>query len=603
MAETVRFSDLQDDLNTRGYAGLINLIIIRGTQYTTGSFSAGTKVPSLYPAALGLTNLAVEAVLTPPLGWHRAVILDKSGNHSENFRIYPGYTYTLTSQTDYETIRGKLIARAHADGLFPPAAIVAEPNGGESLPRGTTQTIEWSHAGIGGNVAIDLLKGGALYSNIVASTTNDGSHAWSIPLNHVTATDFRIRVTPSLAPEKSDQSNADFSIYDPVLTVVSPNGGEALPRGAANEIIWTDTGIGGNVAIDLLKGGSLQSSIVASTSNDGSYAWFTPAAQALGSDYKIRITPANDPAKVDASDNNFTINTPIYAINMESDPGWTFTGEWGWGVPSITEAYYTPPVPPTSAHSGTKAIGYDIDGCYAAGMPSTEWATSPTIDCTYRTNVTLAFWRYAGTYTGDQVHLQAKNGTGTWQTVWSSSSQLNIGYWQYVSYNISAIADRKAGVQIRFGLGPTTSTYYFCGLYVDDLAVRGNIAATTNGTPYSWLATHGITNNQESADLLDSDGDGAYNWQEYLAGTDPTNAASVFAVSRIFYTGTSNAITWYGTTNSGVSSDFIVYRTTNIMNSIWLPVGTNSRNATGTNTWWDPNPPSIGPVFYRPALP
>jgi len=48
-----------------------------------------------------------------------------------------------------------------------------------------------------------------------------------------------------------------------------------------------------------------------------------------------------------------------------------------------------------------------------------------------------------------------------------------------------------------------------------------------HGTPLSWLASHGLTNelaNEE--ELLDRDNDGLANWQEYIAGTDPTNSES-----------------------------------------------------------------------------
>lgn len=56
---------------------------------------------------------------------------------------------------------------------------------------------------------------------------------------------------------------------------------------------------------------------------------------------------------------------------------------------------------------------------------------------------------------------------------------------------------------------------------------------TNNGTPYSWLAKSGlVTNNDyEAADLLDSDNDGKSNHDEYIAGTDPADAKSLFTVT------------------------------------------------------------------------
>ena len=48
-----------------------------------------------------------------------------------------------------------------------------------------------------------------------------------------------------------------------------------------------------------------------------------------------------------------------------------------------------------------------------------------------------------------------------------------------------------------------------------------------NGVPDWWLAQYGWTNNFDAAALADADGDGQATWQEYLAGTDPTDPMSV----------------------------------------------------------------------------
>ena len=123
---------------------------------------------------------------------------------------------------------------------------------------------------------------------------------------------------------------------------------------------------------------------------------------------------------------------------------------------------------------------------------------------------------------------------------------------------------------------------------------------TSYGTPYSWLGSY-FTNNYDVAETNDVDNDGLLTWEEYVTGTDPTNQASVFAVLNQGYLNASNYIVWYGTTNSGVTNAFGMYRGTNLIINTWnLITKSIARNPTGTNTWWDTNAPASVPVFYRP---
>jgi hypothetical protein len=121
--------------------------------------------------------------------------------------------------------------------------------------------------------------------------------------------------------------------------------------------------------------------------------------------------------------------------------------------------------------------------------------------------------------------------------------------------------------------------------------------------PYSWLTDHGITNAPETAQWLDSDGDGSTNWEEYVAGTIPTSSNSVFKVLSTTRAGGKNRVTWYATTNSGVTAGFGMYLSTNLQSwTLIVPGGTLPRAANGTNAWTDPEERS-GPANYRPMIP
>ncbi len=60
-------------------------------------------------------------------------------------------------------------------------------------------------------------------------------------------------------------------------------------------------------------------------------------------------------------------------------------------------------------------------------------------------------------------------------------------------------------------------------------------ATTSHGTSYSWLDLYGLVSggNYEAADLADADGDGHAAWQEYKAGTVPTNRFSVLQMQAV----------------------------------------------------------------------
>jgi len=129
--------------------------------------------------------------------------------------------------------------------------------------------------------------------------------------------------------------------------------------------------------------------------------------------------------------------------------------------------------------------------------------------------------------------------------------------------------------------------------------VEGGASNTTMGTPHVWIDQYYTTNDYENADIQDTDGDGLLTWQEYIAGTDPTNSASVFKIIDLGYQSASNYITWYGTTN-GADTPFGVYRATNlVIASPWLFITNVVRASTGTNLYWDEALPLGVPIFYQ----
>ncbi|MBN2594901.1 MAG: hypothetical protein JXA81_15450, partial [Sedimentisphaerales bacterium] len=193
----------------------------------------------------------------------------------------------------------------------PPSIIVETPDGGETWQRGASYNINWSSfGGVGSDVRIELFKGGMLNLKITSSTDNDGSYAWSIPSDQAVGSDYQIKIISTINSAYYDYSDENFSIIEQTrITVTSPNGGESWQQGTYQNITWDSVGnVGSNVRIDLYKGDVLNLKIISSASNNGYYDWSIPSEQTIGSDYKIKIASASNPAVFDESDDYFSID-------------------------------------------------------------------------------------------------------------------------------------------------------------------------------------------------------------------------------------------------------------------------------------------------------
>jgi hypothetical protein len=121
----------------------------------------------------------------------------------------------------------------------------------------------------------------------------------------------------------------------------------------------------------------------------------------------------------------------------------------------------------------------------------------------------------------------------------------------------------------------------------------------TSALSYAWLLRYGLPLDG-SADAADSDGDQFFNYHEWRAGTDPTNAASLLRLLAPSPHGPDLALTWLSvpgrrytlewSTDLGALPRFTV-------------LATNLHAASGTNTTTFTHIDSFGagPAFYRVA--
>jgi hypothetical protein len=112
---------------------------------------------------------------------------------------------------------------------------------------------------------------------------------------------------------------------------------------------------------------------------------------------------------------------------------------------------------------------------------------------------------------------------------------------------------------------------------------------------HDWLAQYGLPTDG-SADYVDSDKDGMNNWQEWIAGTNPTNAASVLRLLTPSSAGTNITISW----QSSLGIGYFLQRSTNLgLPASFLPLATNLPGQVGTTYFADTNVAAGLHLFYR----
>jgi hypothetical protein len=99
-----------------------------------------------------------------------------------------------------------------------------------------------------------------------------------------------------------------------------------------------------------------------------------------------------------------------------------------------------------------------------------------------------------------------------------------------------------------------------------------------------------------SADFADPDHDGRNNWEEWVCGTDPTNALSALRVLAPSPTSTNVIVTW----QSVAGVNYILERSASLgPKSGFTSLATNIVGQPGTTSFTDTNAIGDGLRFYR----
>ena len=120
-----------------------------------------------------------------------------------------------------------------------PVLEVTSPNGGETWANGNSHNITWDHSGAAlANVKLELsTNNGTAYSDIIASTSNDGTYEWTV--SGSASEECLVRISDPAVPSTNDVSNAVFRIYDTVIWLKIDQDNGSLSQGSSDYLTIT----------------------------------------------------------------------------------------------------------------------------------------------------------------------------------------------------------------------------------------------------------------------------------------------------------------------------------------------------------------------------
>jgi hypothetical protein len=117
----------------------------------------------------------------------------------------------------------------------------------------------------------------------------------------------------------------------------------------------------------------------------------------------------------------------------------------------------------------------------------------------------------------------------------------------------------------------------------------------TSSLSYAWAQQYGLPTDG-SADFADPDAYGMNNWEESIAGTDPTNSQSVLRIAAVMKNTPGWQITWQSVSNR----IYYLQRSTNLATqSSFQTLQSHLVGQPGTTTCTDTSATNAGPYFYR----
>ncbi len=197
--------------------------------------------------------------------------------------------------------------------VYQPVISVTAPEGGEKWIAGTTQKITWISDNVE-NVKIEFTSDSGANWLTIISSTNANTWNYDFVVPSISSQKCKIRISDVSDNEIKDESSDFFTMANPTITVVTPNGGENWANGDTNEITWTSVDIE-NLKIEYSPNNgtdwyAIVNRISTETTN---YFWVVP--NIVSKTCKIKISNVENSQFFDESDAPFEISIPVGVDN------------------------------------------------------------------------------------------------------------------------------------------------------------------------------------------------------------------------------------------------------------------------------------------------
>jgi hypothetical protein len=158
-----------------------------------------------------------------------------------------------------------------------------------------------------------------------------------------------------------------------------------------------------------------------------------------------------------------------------------------------------------------------------------------------------------------------------------------------------------------YGAASSTTQRYFeqYNLFGDPTLEMVGIPILTNGIPEAWFTAQGITNANYNLELQeDRDGDGMTAFQEYLAGTNPRDAASALRLMAGMPGNGGITLRWLSANSLKIPmASYQIEVCSNLTAGVWLPQTNLIIRTPPTNEVQLVAPEGTPHLFYRVTLP